>query len=466
MGFAAGRFTLPENSRLAGTEDDLLIVRDARHHLTIIVVLFLFTSGATAQNSAPTPSDDEAAIAPPVADETDATAETERVIVTGSNIPSAGEVGPNPVQIINRDFIEKSGEHTTEELLRQLPITGGSSTPISNNEAGRTAGASSVSLRGFGEAATLVLIDGRRVAPYPLGGGFGTDAFVDLSSIPLAATESIEVLKGGASTTYGADAVAGVVNIKFRRDYRGTESAVHYGNTLDKDNGESSASLFFGVGDAKTNVTGMLSYYRRNSIYNRDRGYSNRPIRLSTFSSPGNFEVSRDAVIAAGVSPDQLPDGDTFFASPPRFTNGNTPAADFIYTPGRSSRFNYNLFSNTFPDIERYGGLVTFRHKLCDEQLVIYGDVLYTNNKTQNDFAPAPTGNFQAAGFTTIAIPPHAPGPTLGGPGYAETGVPIGAFNPFNPFQQIISGLSRYRLADFPCEVGRMNLMRFSPRSG
>ena len=135
-----------------------------------------------------------------------------------------------------------------------------------------------------------MLIDGRRVAPYPIGGGDGTKAFVDLNSIPAAAIESIEILKDGASTTYGADAVAGVINIKFRHDYRGAESSVEYGNTLDKDGGEFSASLIFGAGDGKTNVTGVLSYYRRNSIFNRDRGYSNRPAILSTFSNPGIFK--------------------------------------------------------------------------------------------------------------------------------------------------------------------------------
>ena len=83
----------------------------------------------------------------------------------------------------------------------------------------------------------LVLIDGRRVAPYPVGAG-GTLAFIDLRSIPEAAIESIEILKDGASTTYGADAVAGVVNIKLRHDYKGAETSVEYGNTLDKDSGE------------------------------------------------------------------------------------------------------------------------------------------------------------------------------------------------------------------------------------
>ena len=135
-------------------------------------------------------------------------------------------------------------------------------------------GPTSISLRGFDTSATLVLIDGRRVAPYGIGAGNnGTQSFVDLNSIPRAAIDSIEILKDGASTTYGADAVAGVVNIKFRHDYHGAEATVEYGNTLDKDSGENSASALFGVGNDKTQVTGVLNYYRRNSIFARDRAF-------------------------------------------------------------------------------------------------------------------------------------------------------------------------------------------------
>ena len=172
--------------------------------------------------------------AAPPANET-GTAEAERVIVTGSNIPSAEEVGSNPVLAINRDSIEKSGERQAAELLRDLPIANASGVPVSNNATvGFTTGAASVSLRGFSPSATLVLIDGRRVAPYPIGDG-ATTSFQDLFSIPLPAVQSIEILKDGASTTYGADAVAGVVNLKFWKDYRGAQLTLEYGNTLDKD---------------------------------------------------------------------------------------------------------------------------------------------------------------------------------------------------------------------------------------
>src|SRR5438552_3640226 len=153
-----------------------------------------------------------------------ASATAERVIVTGSNIPTAEEVGPNPVDIYNQETMSKSGERTTEQFLQSLPTVNANVIPQSNNENGSNTavGAASIALRGFDARATLILIDGRRVAPYPTGNnpGLVNVMFVDLNSIPAAAIDSIEILKDGASTTYGADAVAGVVNIKLRHDYQ------------------------------------------------------------------------------------------------------------------------------------------------------------------------------------------------------------------------------------------------------
>ena len=165
----------------------------------------------------------------------------------------------------------------------------------------------------------------------------GAQTFVDLNSIPRAAIDSIEILKDSASSIYGADAVAGVVNFKFRHDYRGAEIDVEYGNTLDKDSGEFASSVIFGVGDGNTDVTGVMNYYHRNSIFNHDRGYSNT-VRFtpSNNASPLNLQLSRDAVLAAGVSPDALPDDrDTFFGHAPFFTNGNALASAYTYTPSR-----------------------------------------------------------------------------------------------------------------------------------
>src|SRR5207248_1006840 len=163
----------------------------------------------------------------------------EEVIVTGSNIPTSEEVGPNPVLTLNRELIDRSGQGTTtEQFLKSQPVMNASGIPISNNAdaSGGPRGAASVSLRGFDPGATLVLVDGRRVTPFPGNANSGA-AFIDLFTLPITAVQNIEILKDGASTTYGADAVAGVVNLKFYKDYRGAQLTLYYGDTLDKDAG-------------------------------------------------------------------------------------------------------------------------------------------------------------------------------------------------------------------------------------
>src|SRR5947199_950510 len=352
-----------------------------------------------------------------------ASATAERVIVTGSNIPTAEEVGPNPVDIYNTETMSKSGERTTEQFLQSIPTVNANVVPQSNNENGSNTavGAATVALRGFDSRATLILIDGRRVAPYPTGNdpGLVNVMFIDLNSIPEAAIESIEILKDGASTTYGADAVAGVVNIKLRHDYRnGAEASVQYGNTTDKDSGEFITSAVFGVGNDTTNVTGVLNYYHRNSIFQRDRSYSAVPPFLSSNNSPYNLSLSSDVAAAAG-GPNLAP-GSTVFASPPDLTNGLAPASTYLYDANGRVRalgglrpgFNFNLFASSFPESERYGMYLAADHKVFGDQMVLYADGYYQNVKTHNEAAPPATGNFQTKGQTTLAIPPHM---SLGG---------------------------------------------------
>src|SRR3954468_19738081 len=245
------------------------------------------TTGAQSAAGSTQPGGQPAAGAP-----TTGAAEAERVIVTGSNIPTAEEVGPNPVLALNRDLIDKSGERQAAELLRNLPIANANGVPISNNATGFTPGAASISLRGFTPEATLVLIDGRRVAPYPVGAS-GVGSFQDLFTVPLPALQSIEILKDGASTTYGADAVAGVVNLKFWKDFRGTQVTLNYGNTLDKDAAIYQGDLLFGMGDDKVSISGDIFFYHHNSLFNRDRGNSAIPPFLSSNSSPFNLQNTR-----------------------------------------------------------------------------------------------------------------------------------------------------------------------------
>ena len=166
----------------------------------------------------------------------------ERVEITGSNIKRVDTETPQPLIIINRDEIERSGKTTLNELLVNLPIVSSGSfneaTGAGNSFAPGTA---SVSIRGLGVNTVLVLLNGRRVAGYGFAQNIN-EAFVDLNSIPLTAIERIDILKDGASAIYGSDAIAGVINVILRKDFRGVEVTGRYGSTKDGGATEYSAS--------------------------------------------------------------------------------------------------------------------------------------------------------------------------------------------------------------------------------
>src|SRR4030095_340057 len=234
----------------------------------------ILASNAFAQNPPPPPAAQVGA--PSAIGAAAPAAEVERVIVTGSLIPTAEEVGANPVYNLNRDLINKSGQGTTvEQLLKTQTVMGANSVPVQNNgtSQGGPVGTASISLRGFDPSASLVLWDGRRVAPFP-GGSNSGGGFVDLVSLPIPAVQSIEILKDGASTAYGADAVAGVINFKPYRDYRGAQVTIGYGNTTDKDAAEYYGDVLFGTGHHKTSIHSDIFYYKHHDVINHDRGNS------------------------------------------------------------------------------------------------------------------------------------------------------------------------------------------------
>src|SRR5207248_6114465 len=177
----------------------------------------LLVSNVFAQNPAASPS-------------TPMEATMERVVVTGSNIPTAEETGPNPVDTYRREDIEKLGVRNTTDLLMQLPLEMGST--INQNIANGGDGSVIPNLRGLLPKETLVLIDGKRAAIIGGGGGgMPGVAGVDINLIPFPMIDHIDILKDGASAVYGSDAVAGVINIFLRHKFRGLEIGGSIGNT-------------------------------------------------------------------------------------------------------------------------------------------------------------------------------------------------------------------------------------------
>ena len=175
------------------------------------------------------------------------TQDLSRVEITGSRIKRVDAEMPAPVQVITRAQIEQSGATSITEVLKSLPSNNAGAFD-ENAVASFTPGAGGVSLRGLGAQATLVLINGRRVAPFGFASG-GQTTFVDVNSIPLDAVERIDVLLDGASALYGSDAMAGVVNVILRRDFNGLQvrgsvgQAMPYGDATSK-----RAALIWGKG--------------------------------------------------------------------------------------------------------------------------------------------------------------------------------------------------------------------------
>src|SRR5207253_142726 len=159
------------------------------------------------------------------------------------------------------------------------------------------------------------------------------------------------------------------------------------------------------------------------------------------------------------------------FAGAPSGTNGLAPANTYLYNgsrirgpaPAPLPGFNFNLFSSSYPEQERWGGYAAFSDKICGDELQIFGDFYYADVKQHDELAPIATGSFNTKGQPTLAIPPQtdlggvappntprfAGQPEGAGAGEVQTPTPPNAFNPFNPFNQIIAGGTRARIFDF-----------------
>jgi hypothetical protein len=152
----------------------------------------------------------------------------EVIVVTGSTIGRRTVTTPAPLTILDRDLLQAAGQPTLGDIIQQLPAQqNGVNAQINAGGDGSTR----VDIRGLTSSRTLTLINGRRVVP----GGNGANGSVDLSMIPLAIVDRVEVLKDGASAVYGSDAIGGVVNIITRSDFDGNEASLYTGSTQHSD---------------------------------------------------------------------------------------------------------------------------------------------------------------------------------------------------------------------------------------
>ena len=213
--------------------------------------------------------------------------EVEEVVITGSRITRKDYVSPSPIVTAEMDDVTYSGRVTIDDYLRDLPQFGPGTGDFSNDSNGGTAGRATLNLRNLGAKRNLVIMDGRRLM------SSGTDGAIDINTIPSLAIANIEVITGGASATYGSDALSGVVNFKTRTDLDGFEFDSQF-STLD-DAGEDSYRLggAYGTtyGQGKGNLLLSAEYADRGGVRYREREFFEINPQHSTFIVHGHTRV-------------------------------------------------------------------------------------------------------------------------------------------------------------------------------
>jgi iron complex outermembrane recepter protein len=198
------------------------------------------------------------------------------IVVTGSRIKRRDYESQSPIVTVNSDAFENKSSVAIESTLNQLPQfkPSGSQSALSPAQnpfpsATATQGAETLDLRGLGPNRTLVLFDGRRAQP------INATLAVDLNTIPAMAIDSVETITGGAASTYGADAIAGVVNFKLKRNFQGFEVDAQYGMSQERDDRETQISTLMGTNfaDDKGNIMLSMSYADRTGVQGRDRDW-------------------------------------------------------------------------------------------------------------------------------------------------------------------------------------------------
>jgi iron complex outermembrane receptor protein len=212
------------------------------------------------------------------------------ILVTGSILGRTDTETPSPVTVLSTEELENRGINTVAEGLQRISANGsGAISEGWNNGNNFAAGGNAVSLRGLTVQNTLTVFDGLRMAPYPIADD-GHRNFVDLNTIPDAIVDRIEVLKDGASSTYGADAVAGVVNIITKKEIQGIHANIAGGLSQEGDGGEIRGDFAAGYGDLEDkgfNVYVAGTYRKNDVIWARDRDYPFNTGNLSGICEPG-----------------------------------------------------------------------------------------------------------------------------------------------------------------------------------
>ena len=301
-----------------------------------------------------------AAAAPLAAQET-----MENVVVTGTRLPEAQQVS---VVTLDREAIERSGATSLRDLTRDLVLSSAGLVDEQFTQ-GFAPASAGIDLRGLGVNRTLVLLNGRRLPIFPFGQN-GNESFVDINTIPLSAIERVEIQTGGASAIYGADAVAGVVNI-ITHDLTEptTRLSGRFSNTSEGDGEEAYFTALAGTKLGESTFTFSFEYLDRNPIMARDRDISasanGATDDRSNAGNPGTFITSMGPV----------PDEDC----PPELIRGPFCTFDFAQDV------------TLVPGVERIGTYLAWDHSLSDS-VSLFSQITYNNSRSERDLAAAPNG--------------------------------------------------------------------------
>ncbi len=324
------------------------------------------------------------------------TLKLEKFVVTGSNIPMPSDVQSVPVTVIGQADIEKTGlsANLQEILQKRLPMISGNGnlgTTAANTNSGLTSGGSQLSVRNL---TTLVLINGRRISDNGAGGN-GNRNFVDVSQIPVAGIERVEVLTDGASAIYGSDAIGGVVNVILRSNYQGFETGGRYGfSEASGKYRERSAFAVGGVANDKMGVTVALNWNKVDPLLQNDRAISGVITgRTATYSGVvGVGAAFPTAMLAPGVNSarDRNPVGlaATATSLADLLANGTYVPATFA---SAANALDLAPYVTLVIGREIESAYVNTFAKLAGDQLEFFGDFLHSKTTSMSQLAAQPS---------------------------------------------------------------------------
>jgi iron complex outermembrane receptor protein len=332
----------------------------------------------------------------------------QRVEVTGSSIKRASTETASPIQIITREDIAKSGKGTVAEYLQTLTADGAGSLPTGFGN-GFAAGSTAISLRGLGATSTLVLLNGRRMAPFARADD-GQKSFTDLATVPMEAVERIEVLKDGASSTYGADAIAGVVNIILRKDFTGLALKIEAGESRYYDAQQGKMALTWGKGSLDEDGYNWMvnaEVFGNAELMNNERAgrawIGHGDIRPWGYAANTQFAAGYITPGASSATPTgalRNPVTNNYTSLPGCGQLSTTIAQD----PNGGCLWYADQFRSMQPKIGGLNLYTRFTKNLATD-LQLYAEAGYSRRDTEFSLIPPATS-------PTVAFPPNAANPT------------------------------------------------------